>query len=151
MKTSKICVILLSLVGLCCATFCTEPVKQFQVSNINITLKGPCPSHTDPLLISVGDTMIYECEYQFPNTVNYVPLWNISGFSDSPYPFGFNSPPSNIIITEEEGSTTFFEFNVIEIESIRIQCGLCQVVDCSMEPLKNNIVSEPVTLVVFGE
>ena len=149
MKTSKICVILLSLVGLCCATFCAEPVKQFQVSNINITLKGPCPSHTDPLLISVGDTMIYKCEYQFPNTENYIPLWNISGYSDSPYPFGFNSP-SNIII-KEEGSTTFLEFSVIEIESIKIQCGLCQVVDCSMKPLKNNIVSEPVTLVAFSE
>ena len=151
MKTSKICVILLSLVGLCCATFCIEPVKQFQVSNINITLKGPCPSHTDPLLIPVGDVMMYECEYQFPNAENYAPLWNISGFRDSPYPLGFNSPPSNIIITEEEGSTTILEFNVIEIEYIRIQCGLCQVVDCIMEPLKNNIVSEPVTLVAFSE
>ena len=95
--------------------------------------------------------MIYQCEYQFLNDVNYIPLWNISGYSDSPYSFGFSSPPSNIIIKEEGGTTTILEFNVIEIESIRIQCGLCQGADCIMEPLKNNIVSEPVTLVAFSE
>ena len=124
---------------------CIEPVKEFEDDTISLT--GPCPSHTDPLLIPVGDTMMYECEYQFPSDQFYAPLWIISFVS---FVVGGPLLPNIHIIAVPP--TTFLNFSVIEDnlnETINIQCGLCLFLTCDL--LNVSIVSDILTLVPFSE
>ena len=62
----------------CCAEFCNGPKKQIQNGDTFI-LRGPCPSD-NPLF----DSVLYRCDNEKPSET-YLPLWNISGLSVSPF------------------------------------------------------------------
>ena len=67
----------------CCAEFCNGPKKEIQNGGTFI-LRGPCPSD-NPLFVPVNDSVLYQCDNEKSSGDFYLPLWNISGLSGSPF------------------------------------------------------------------
>ena len=67
----------------CCAEFCNGPKKQIQHDDTFI-LRGPCPSD-NPLFVPVSDSVLYQCSNEKTSSNTYLPLWNISSLSGSPF------------------------------------------------------------------
>ena len=138
----------------CCAEFCKGPEKQIQ--NGTFILRGPCPSENS-LFVPVSDSVLYRCDNEKTPSDTYLPLWNISGLSGSPF---LNNKGSEHSITETQilpGNAVNTTLNILVrelylMEAINIQCGLCSLSACLEDnPLQENIISDPVILVAFSE
>ena len=141
----------------CCAEFCNGPKKEIQNGDTFI-LRGPCPSD-NPLFVPVNDSVLYQCDDEKPSGT-YLPLWNISGLSGSPF---LNDEGSEHTITVTETTspdTVNTTLNILVREQyvmepvINIQCGLCFLSVCfdnTGDKLRENIISDPVILVAFSE
>ena len=134
---------------LCCAENCNGPEKKIQ--NGTFILRGPCPSD-NPLFVPVSDSVLYQCNTEKTSSNTYLPLWNISGLSGSPF---LNAEGSEHSITVTEilpGNAVNTTLNILVrelylMEAINIQCGLCSLSVCSGNyPLQENIISDPVIL-----
>ena len=68
--------------NLCCTELCNGPTKEIQNGGTFI-LRGPCPSDNPPF-VPFNDSVLYQCDNKKPSET-YLPLWNISGLSGSPF------------------------------------------------------------------
>ena len=124
---------------------CTGPVY----SNSGVTIRGPCPS--SQVIAPVGSIVLFECSFSY--TGNYFTLWNITDIVPI---VGVNSPNfSNITITinSVSGSNgyTTVTLPITKQDSVDVQCGLCNGIDCYSKPLKVTVISLPVQLISFGK
>ena len=133
------------LVHLCNGQTCTSPVY----SNAGATIRGPCPS--SQVIAPVGSTVLFECSFSYAG--NYFTLWNITNIVPI---VSVNSPNnSNITITINTvtGSTGFTTVTLpgTKQDSVGVQCGLCNGIDCYSKPLQPTIISSLVQLISFGK
>ena len=139
---------------LCCAENCNGPEKEIQ--NGTFILRGPCPSD-NPLFVPVSDSVLYQCNNEKTSSNTYLPLWNISGLSGSPFLNAEGSEHSITVTQVLPGNAVNTTLNILVrelylMEAINIQCGLCSLSVCSGDdPLQENIISDPVILVAFSE
>ena len=139
----------------CCAENCNGPKKEIQNGDTFI-LRGPCPSD-NPLFVPVNDSVLYQCNNEKPSGT-YLPLWNISGLSGSPF-LSAEGSEHTITVTETISTNTVnTTLNILVKEQylmepvINIQCGLCSGSVCfGNDSLQENIISDPVILVAFSE
>ena len=133
------------LVFLCNGQRCTSPVY----TNSGVTITGPCP--LSQVIAPVGSTVLFDCSFSY--AVNYFTLWNITNIVPI---VGVNSPiNSNITITINSISSgngyTTLTLPVTKQDSVDVQCGLCNGIDCYLTPLQVTIISLPVQLISFGK
>ena len=142
----------------CCAEFCNGPKKEIQ-NDSTFILRGPCPSD-NPLFVPVTDSVLYQCDDEKPIGI-YLPLWNISGLSGSPF-LSTEGSEHSITVTQTISPTITVNttLNILVREQylmepvINIQCGLCSASICfdnTGDKLRENIISDPVILVAFSE
>ena len=149
--------ILFSLVAMflfqCChAQPCTNPVS---FNSTQFTIRGPCPNDT-VLLVPVGDTVHYRCDYEDMRSGADLPYWRITQLM-SGAPFGpdeKNDYDVTVAYDSVSGSTTL-SFPVKEQylnTTLDIQCGLCSLSVCAGgDRLSEDIISASVKLVNVGK
>ena len=144
---------------LCSATGpCSDPTA-YSTDNFNIS--GPCPN--DLQIAPVGDAVQYRCDYEIKASGFYVPYWHITELSGSPFEANENNDHYHVMVrasssisgTTTVGHTTF-RIKVLQQylknESLSIHCGLCSSSKCNTnEALSENVISQPVELVVFSK
>ena len=150
-----LCVVLVTLLVVCCSQSqpCTDPVS---FNSPQFTIRGPCPNDT-VLLVPVGDTVHYRCDYEDRRDGLDLPYWHITQLFGTPFLDGEGSK-HNIIITNvisASGSTTL-SIPVKEQylnTTLDIQCGLCSGPVCygGGDRLSENIISTSVKLVSVGK
>ena len=130
------------LVYLCNGQTCTSPVY----SNSGVTIRGPCPS--SEVVPPVNNNVTFECSYSHSGT--YLPFWNITDIKPI---VNVNSPNSSIIVTPHGGSNgyTILILPVTKQDTLDVQCGLCNGVDCFLSPLQPTVISLPVQVISFGK
>ncbi len=131
---------------------CTDPVS---FNSPQFTIRGPCPNDT-VLLVPVGDTVHYRCDYEDTSGLTNLPYWHITQLSGTPFILGEGSE-HDIIITNViavSGSTTL-SIPVKEQylnTTLDIQCGLCSLSVCvGGDRLSEGITSTSVRLVTFSK
>ena len=133
----------------CCFLFdlsneqtCTSPVY----SNSGVTIRGPCPS--SQVIAPIGSTIKFECSYSYTGV--YLTVWNITDIEPI---ISLNVPPnSNIAIMISSSSNGFTTLTLpVSHEDIssEVQCGLCELGNCS--PLQPTVISLPIQLISFGK
>ena len=137
--------VLTFLVYLCNGQTCTNPVY----SNAGATIRGPCPS--SQVITPIGSSMLLKCS--FSHSGNYLSFWKII---DIGIIVGVNSPNNsniNITINSASGGNGFTTLSlpVTKQDSVDVQCGLCNGIECSQSPLQVTIISLPVQLISFGK
>ncbi len=134
---------------------CTDPVS---FNSPQFTIRGPCPNDT-VLLVPVGDTAHYRCDYEDRSEGSYLPYWHITQLSGTPFVAFLDGKLSahgteiqDVISTE--GSTTL-SIPVKEQylnTTLDIQCGLCSLSVCTGgDRLSEGIISFSVKLVSVGK
>ncbi len=149
-----LCIVLVILLVVCCSQCqpCTDPVS---FSSTQFTIRGPCPNDT-VLLVPVGDTVQYRCDYEDRRPGTDLPYWHTAQLSGTPFLLGEGSE-HDITITNviaASGSTTL-SIPVKEQylnTTLDIQCGLCSLSVCAGgDRLSENIISTSVKLVSVGK
>ena len=129
---------------LCDGQTCTAPVYTNNFAEANVG--GPCPS--SQVIAPVGSTIHFKCSYKG----GYLTFWNIT---DIPPIVGTNKPPPNsgIIVTISGSGNGFTTLTlpVTEQDSLGVQCGLCNGVECFQNPLQPTVISLPVEMISFGK
>ncbi len=147
-------VVFVTLLVVCCCHSqpCTDPVS---FNSPQFTIRGPCPNDT-VLLVPVGDTVHYRCDYDDRRDGFDIPYWHITqqpsgtpfgpGDHDITHVYGYNSVSGpyttlSIPVKEQFLNTT-----------LDIQCGLCSILVCAGgDRLSENIISTSVKLVSVGK
>ena len=129
---------------------CSGPVTY---DTTEFTIRGPCPN--DVLIAHVNDTVQYRCDYEEKASGFYLPYWQITELSGSPFlPDEQNDHQLIVYFSSTEEYTTL---NITALQqylnkSLSIQCGLCSGSKCyTDEALSENITSKPVKLVAFSQ
>ena len=133
----------------CCLFFdlsneqtCTSPVY----SNSGVTIRGPCPS--SQVIAPVGSTIKFECSYSYTGV--YLTVWNITDIEPI---ISVNAPPNSSIDVTVSGSGNGFTTLSLPVShediSSEVQCGLCELGNCS--PLQPTVISLPVQVISFGK
>ena len=149
-----LCIVFVILLIVCCSQSqpCIDPVS---FNSTQFTIRGPCPNDT-VLLVPVGDTVYYRCDYEDRKTGLDLPYWHITQLSGTPFILGEGSE-HDISITNviaASGSTTL---SILVKEqylntTLDIQCGLCSGAVCfGGDRLSENITSTSVKLVSVGK
>ena len=151
----SLCIVLvILLIGVCCCHSqpCTDPVS---FNSTQFTIRGPCPNDT-VLLVPVGDTAHYRCDYEDRRDGFDLPYWHIAQLSGTPYQDGEGSE-HDISVTSTIGSSGSTTLSIPVKEqylntTLDIQCGLCEVSVCvSGDRLSEGIISINVKLVSFSK
>ena len=151
----SLCIVLVTLLIVCgCCNFqpCTDPVS---FNSTQFTIRGPCPNDT-VLLVPVGDTVQYRCDYEDTSGDTYLPYWHITELDG--IPFLNTNEGKDILIT----SIVFAEITITILSipvkeqylntTLDIQCGLCSGQVCfGGDRLSENIISTSVKLVSVGK
>ena len=130
---------------------CTDPVS---FNSPQFTIRGPCPNDT-VLLVPVGDTVHYRCDYEDMRSGTDLPYWHVTQLSGTPFrPDEQNEYDVTVAYDSVSGSTTLS----IPVKkqylntTLDIQCGLCSLSVCvGGDRLSENIISTSVKLVSVGK
>ena len=131
---------------------CTDPVS---FNSHLFTIRGPCPNDT-VLLVPVGDTVQYRCDYEDRRSGTDLPYWHITELSGTPFLDGEGSE-YNLTITSTTGVSGYTTLSIPVKEqylntTLDIKCGLCEVFVCTSEDrLNENIISTSVKQVTFSK
>ena len=147
-------VVLFVLFVVCCSHSqpCTDPVS---FNSTQFTIRGPCPNDT-VLLVPVGDTVHYRCDYEDRRSGIDLPYWHITQLmSGAPFqPDEQNDYDVTVAYDSVSGSTTL-SFPAKEQylnTTLDIQCGLCSLSVCvGGDRLSENIISTSIKLVSVGK
>ena len=147
-------VIFVTLLIVCCSHSqpCTDPVS---FNSTQFTIRGPCPNDT-VLLVPVGDTVHYRCDYEDSSRLTNLPFWHITQLSDTPFILGEGNE-HDITITSTTGVSGSTTLSIPVKEqylktTLDIQCGLCSLSVCvGGDRLSENITSTSIQLVTFSE
>ena len=152
----SLCIVLVTLLIVCgCCNFqpCTDPLS---FNSTQFTIRGPCPNDT-VLLIPVGDTVHYRCDYEDRTEGSYFPYWHLAELDGTPFLITNQGKEHDLTITNvisASGSTTL-SIPVKEQylnTTLDIQCGLCSGPVCfGGDRLSEAIISASVNLVTFGK
>ena len=83
----------------CCQSQpCTDPVS---FNSPQFTIRGPCPNDT-VLLVPVGDTVHYRCDYEDKRDGFDLPYWHNTQLSGTPF---LDGSKHDITITSTTGSS----------------------------------------------
>ncbi len=135
---------------------CTDPVS---FNSTQFTIRGPCPNDT-VLLVPVGGTVHYRCDYEDRTSILDFPFWHSIELSGTPFQDGEGSIDHDIIITSVIAASGYTTLSIPVKEqylntTLDIQCGLCSS-PCNgfenrLDRLSENITSTRVRLVSFGK
>ncbi len=146
--------VFVALLVVCCSQSqpCTDPVS---FNSTQFTIRGPCPNDT-VLLVPVGDTVQYRCDYEDRRPGTDLPYWHITQLSGTPFLEGEGSIEhdiTTIALTDTTGTTLDIPVKEKYLNAtLDIQCGLCSGPVCyGADRLSENITSTSVKLVTFGE
>ena len=128
-----LCIVLVILLIVCCCQSqpCTDPVS---FNSPQFTIRGPCPNDT-VLLVSVGDTVHYRCDYEDRTPSVDLPYWHITELSGTPFLDGEGSE-HDISLTSNNGVSASTTLSIPVKEqylntTLDIQCGLCSLLVCA--------------------
>ena len=149
-----LCVVLVILLIVCCcqSQSCTDNVS---FNSTQFTIRGPCPNDT-VLLVPVGDTVHYRCDYEDRRLGTDLPYCHITGLSGTPFIDGEGSE-HNISVTSTTGVSGSTTLSIPVKEqylntTLNIQCGLCSGPVCfGGDRLSEGIISTSVKLVSVGK
>ena len=146
------CIVLVILLVVCCCQ-CQPCTVSF--NSTQFTIRGPCPNDT-VLLVPVGDTVNYRCDYEDRRDGFDLPYWHITELSGTPFQDG-NGIEHNISVTSTTGVSGFTTLSIPVKKqylntTLDIQCGLCSISVCAGgDRLSENIISTSVKLVSVGK
>ena len=145
--------VFVALLVVCCSQSqpCTDPVS---FNSTQFTIRGPCPNDT-VLLVPVGDTVYYRCDFEDRRSGPDLPYWHITQLSHSPFLEGQGSEHDITISLTDTLTGTTLSIPVKEQylnTTLDIQCGLCSFSVCgSGDRLSDSVISSSVKLVTFGK
>ena len=147
-------VLVILLVGVCCSHSqpCTDPVS---FNSTQFTIRGPCPNDT-VLLVPVGDTVHYRCDYEDRTPTVDLPYWHITELSGTPFLDGEGSE-HDITITSNNAASGHTTLSIPVKEqylntTLDIQCGLCSLSVCvGGDKLSEGIISNSIKLVTYSK
>ncbi len=146
-----LCVVFVILLIVCCSQSqpCTDPVS---FKSPQFTIRGPCPNDT-VLLVPVGDTVHYRCDYEDRRDGLDLPYWHITQLFGTPFLDGEGSSDHDITITSTGSTTLSIPVKEQYLNTtLDIQCGLCSLLVCvGGDRLNEGIVSTSVKLVTFSK
>ena len=150
-----LCIVLFILLIVCCCQSqpCTDPVS---FNSPQFTIRGPCPNDT-VLLVPVGDTVHYRCDYEDTSGSTYLPYWHIAELDGTPFLDNNEGMKHSLNIGGIDGATGSTTLSIPVKEqylntTLDIQCGLCSLLVCIIgDRLIENITSTSVKLVSVGK
>ena len=125
---------------------CTSPVYNNSAGAI---IRGPCPSSL--VIAPVENAIKFNCSYDY--TGDTLTFWKVTDIGAI---VGVNSPNNSGItitinsVSSGNGFTTLI-LPVTKHNSVDVQCGLCNGIDCFRSPLQPTVISLPVQLISFGK
>ena len=148
-------IVLVTLLIVCCCQCqpCTDPVS---FNSPQFTIRGSCPNDT-VLLVPVGDTVHYRCDYEDRSGGSYLPYWHITGLDGTPFLNNFEGMKHSLNIGGSDGVSGYTALSIPIKEqylntTLDIQCGLCSGPVCfGGDKLSENIISTSVKLVTFSK
>ena len=149
----SLCIVLVILLIVCC---CQSQPCHVSFNSTLFTIRGPCPNDT-VLLVPVGDTVRYRCDYEDRSGDSYDIYWHIAGLDGSP--FFYSNEGKYIISSIYIAGIRITLLRILVKEeylniTLDIQCGLCSLSVCNNEGqdrLNENIISTSVKLVSVGK
>ena len=122
----SLCIVLVILLIVCCCHSqpCTNLVS---FNSTQFTIRGPCPNDTI-LLVPVGDTVQYRCDYEVRSGDSYFAYWHITELDETPFLNSNQGKEYSLSIGGIDGETGYTTLSIPVKEqylntTLDIQCG----------------------------